>query len=78
MAMSSGAAGAEAGVVGVSVSSGGGADSAPLPLSSWTVEGGGEVALGGWSLKDPPPWRDAVGGVEALEALLLLKTIPPL
>jgi len=78
MAMSSGAAGAEAGATGVSVDGGGGADSAPSPLSSWTVVGGGELALGGLFLKDPPPCGDIVGGMGALAVLLLLKTIPPL
>jgi len=78
MAMISGPEGADAEAVGASVVGGGGADSAPSPLSPWTVGGGsGDVALRGLSMKDPPPWGEIVGRVKALAALLLLKTSPP-
>jgi len=50
MAIRSGAVEMEAGTVEASVGGGGGADSAPLPFSSWTIVGWGEVALGGLSL----------------------------
>ena len=55
----------------------GGADSAPSPFSSWTIVGGGEVALGGLSLKESPPRGDAAGRVETLAAFLLLKDTTP-
>jgi len=74
--MISGSAGADAEAAGASVGGGGGDDSVPPPLS-WTVGGGGgDVAQGGLSLKDPPPWGEVVGGVKALAALLFLKTSP--
>ena len=77
MAIRSGAAETEAGAAETSVGGGGGADSAPSPLSSWTTVGGREVALGGLSLKESPPWGDAAGGMGTLAAFLLLKTSPP-
>ena len=49
MGIRSGAAETEAGTVEASASGGGGADSAPSPISSWTVTVWGEVALGGLS-----------------------------
>ena len=55
MVIRSGAAKTEAGTVETSAGGGGGADSAPSPLSSWTITGWGEVALGGLSPKDSPP-----------------------
>ena len=55
IAIRSGAAEMEAGSAEASAGGGGGADSAPSPLSSWTFVGGGEVALGGLSLKESPP-----------------------
>ena len=74
MAMRSGAAETEAGTVEASAGGGGGADSTPSPLSSWTITGWGEVALGGLSLRDSPPYGDAAGRTGTLAALLLLKT----
>ena len=47
IAIRSGAAEMEAGSAEASAGGGSGADSAPSPLSSWTILGGGEVALGG-------------------------------
>ena len=77
MAISSGAVEREAGTAEASAGGGGGADSAPSPLSSWTIVGGGEVALGGLSLKESPLRGDAAGGMGTLAALFLLKTTPP-
>ena len=39
--------------------------------------GGREVALGGLSLKEFPPYGDAAGKMGVLVAFLLLKTSPP-
>ena len=64
MAIRSGATETEAGIAEASAGGGGGADSAPSPFSSWTIVGWGEVALGGLSVKDSPPWRDAAVGWE--------------
>ena len=77
MAIRSGAAATEAGAAETSAGGGGGADSAPSPVSSWTIVGGKEVALGGLSLKEFPPWGDAAGRMGTLAAFLLLKTSPP-
>jgi len=77
MAIRSGAAETEAGTAETSAGGGGGADSAPSPFSSWTIAGWGEVALGGLSLKDSPPYGDAAGRMGTLAAFLLLKTTPP-
>ena len=76
MAIRSGAAETEAGTAEASAGGGGGADSAPSPFSSWTIAGWGEVALGGLSLKESPPWGDAAGRMGTLVAFLLLKTTP--
>ena len=57
--------------------SGGGTESAPSPCSSWTVRGGGDVALGGSFLREPPPPGDAADGVGTPVALLFLKTRAP-
>ena len=56
MAIRSRAAEMEAGSAETSAGGGGGADSAPSPFSSWTIVGGRELALGGLSLKESPPW----------------------
>jgi len=56
---------------------GGGADSTPSPFSSWTIVGGGEVALGGLSLKESPPGSDDAGREGTLAAFLLLKDTTP-
>jgi len=71
------AAATEAGATETSAGGGGGADSAPSPVSSWTIVGGREVALGGLSLKEFPPYGDAAGKMGVLVAFLLLKTSPP-
>ena len=76
MSIRSGAAATEAGATETSAGGGGGADSAPLPVSSWTIVRGREVALGGLSLKEFPPWGDAAGRMGALAAFILLKTSP--
>ena len=73
MAIRSGAAATEAGETDTSAGGGGGADSAPSPVSSWTIVGGREVALGGLSPKESSPWGDAVGRMGTLAAFLLLK-----
>jgi len=52
---------------------GGGVDYAP---SSWPIFGGGDVALGGLSLRDSPCWGDVDLEVTTLLVLLLLKTCP--
>jgi len=39
--------------------------------------GGGEVALEGLSLKEPPPWGDAAGRMGTLATFLLLKDTTP-
>ena len=67
----------EAGSAGTFVGGGGGVDSAPSPFSSWTIVGGGEVALRGLSLKESPPWGDAAGRMGTLAAFLLLKDTTP-
>ena len=72
-----GAAETEPGTAETSAGGGGGVDSAPSPLSSWTITGWGEVALGGLSLKDSPPCGDAAGRMGTLAAFLLLKNTPP-
>jgi len=77
MAMRSGAAATEAGATEASAGGGGGADSAPSLVSSWTIVGGREVALGGLSLKEFPPWGDAADGIGTLAAFLLLKGATP-
>jgi len=77
MEIRSGAAATEAGETETSAGGGGGADSAPSPVSSWTIVGGREVALGGLSLKESPPWGDAAGRVGTLAAFLLLKGATP-
>jgi len=77
MAIRSGAAEMEAGSAKTSAGGGGGADSAPSPFCSWSIVGGGEVALGGLSLKESPPWDDAACRVGTLAAFLLLKDTPP-
>ena len=77
MAIRSGAATTEAGAAETSAGGGGGADSAPSPVSSWTIVGGREVALGGLSLKEFPPWGDAAGRMGTLAAFLLLKDTTP-
>jgi len=71
------AAATEAGAAETSASGGGGADSAPSPVSSSTIVGGREVALGGLSLKEFPPWGDAVGTTGTLAGFLLLKNTTP-
>jgi len=73
MAIRSGAAATEAGEAETSAGGGGGADSAPSPVSSWTVVGGREVELGGLSLKESSPWGDASGRRGTLVDFLLLK-----
>ena len=78
MAIRSGAVATEAGATETSTGGGGGADSAPSPVSSWTIVGGREVALGGLSLKESPPWGDAAGRMGTLAAFLLLKGATPL
>jgi len=60
-----------------SAGGGGGADSAPSPVSSWAIVGGREVALGGLSLKESSPWGDATGRMGTLAAFLLLKGATP-
>ena len=75
--MRSGAAATEAGATETSAGGGGGADSAPSPVSFWTIVGGREVALGGLSLKEFPPWGDAADGIGTLAAFLLLKGATP-
>jgi len=77
MAIRSGAAATEAGAAETSAGDGGGADSAPSPFSSWTIVGGGEVALGGLSLKESPPGSDAAGREGTLATFLLLKDTTP-
>ena len=77
MAIRSGAAATEAGATKTSAGGGGGADSAPSPVSSWTIVGGREVALGGLSLKESPPWDDAACRMGTLAAFLLLKGATP-
>ena len=77
MAIRSGAAATEAGATETSAGGGGGADSAPSPVSSWTIVGGREVALGGLPQKEFPPGGDAAGRMGTLTAFLLLKTSPP-
>jgi len=77
MEMTSGAATEVAGVTDVPAGVGVGVWSAPSPLSPWTVAGIGVEALGGLSLRELPPWGEAVGGVGTLAAVLLLKTSPP-
>ena len=77
MAMKSGAAATEAGEAMVSAGGGGGADSAPSPLSSWSVMGGSEVALGGLSMKGFPPWGDASTERGTRADFLLLKGATP-
>ena len=57
--------------------SGGETESAPSPCSFWTVRGGGDVALGGSSLREPPPPGDAADGAGTPVALLFLKTRAP-
>ena len=74
--MMSGAAAGVAGAADISAGVGEGADSAPSPLSPRIVTGMGEEALGGFSLKESPPWGEAAGSVGTLAALLLLKTTP--
>jgi len=76
MAIRSGVAEMEAGTTEASAGGRGGADSAPSPLSSWTIVGWREVALGGLSLKESPPWGDAAGRMGTLATFLLLKTTP--
>ena len=71
--MRSGAAATGAGEAETSAGGGGGADSAPSPPSSWTVVGGSEVALGGLSMKEFPPWGDASGRRGTRADFLLLK-----
>ena len=75
--MRSGAVETEAGSAGTSAGGGGGADSAPSPFSSWTIVGGGEVALGGMSLKESPPGSDAARREGTLAAFFLLKDTTP-
>ena len=59
-----GPVGADAEAAGASVGGGGGNGLVSPPLS-WTVGGGGgNVARGGLSLKDPPPWGEVGGGVK--------------
>jgi len=77
MTIKSGAAATEAGEAETSAGGGGGADSAPSPVSSWTVVGGREVALGGLSLKESSPWGDAAGRRGTLADFLLLKGVTP-
>ena len=77
MAIRSAAAATEPGETETSAGGGGGADLAPSPVSSWTIMGGREVALGGLSLKEPPPWGDAAGRMGTLAAFLLLKGATP-
>ena len=77
MAMRLGAAETGAGTAEASAGGGVGADSAPSPFPSWTIVGWGEVALGGLSLKESPPWGDAAGRIGTLAAFLLLKTTSP-
>ena len=75
--MRSGAAATEAGEAETSDGGGGGADSAPSPISSWTIVGGREVALGGLSLKESSPWGDAAGRRGTLADFLPLKGATP-
>ena len=77
MAMRSGAAATGAGEAETSAGGGGGADLAPSPPSSWMVVGGSEVALGGLSMKEFPPWGDASGRRGTRADFILLKTSPP-
>ena len=75
--MRSGTARAEARAAETFASVGDGEDSAPSPFSSWTIVGGGEVALGGLSLKESLPWGYATGRMGTLAAFLLLKSTTP-
>ena len=77
MAIKSGAAATGPGEAETFAGGGGGADSAPSPISSWTVVGGREVALGGLSLKESSPWGDAAGRRGTLADFLLLKGATP-
>ena len=72
-----GAAATEVGEAETFTGGGGGADSAPSLVSSWTIVGGREVALGGLSLKESSPWGDAAGRRGTLATFLLLKGATP-
>jgi len=75
--MKSGVAATGAGEAMASVGGGGGADSAPSPPSSWGVGGGSEVALGGLSRREFPPWGDASTERGTRADFLLLKGATP-
>ena len=77
MVMKSGAAATGAGEAMASAGGGGGAESAPSPPSSWSVVGGSEVALGGLSMKEFPPWGDASTRRGTRADFLLLKGATP-